>query len=99
MKTLILALFLLGSASLATSAHSVCLAWKPGSYTKTVTLCVWRQRNQNGYFKVKQLSNSLTSWTDTNVVAGSQYSYYILACDTKTTDCSAPSNIVSVAVP
>lgn len=99
MRKLIVVLLLLGSTSLATSAHSVCLAWGPGSYAKTVTIRVWRQRNQKGYFQVKLLSNTLTSWTDTNVVAGSQYSYYVIACDSKTTDCSAASNIVSVTVP
>ena len=99
MRIFILVLFLLGSASMATSAHSVSLAWNSCSYAKCVTLRVWRQKGQGAYVQVKQLSNTLTSWTDTNVVAGAQYSYYVVACDLHTKDCSAASNVVSVTVP
>lgn len=99
MRALILALLLLGSSSLATSTHSVCLAWKRGNYAKTVTLRVWRQKGQAAFVQIKQLNNTLTSWTDTGVVAGAQYSYYVVACDLKTTDCSAASNVVNVTVP
>jgi len=99
MKTLILALLLLGLPSLATSAHSVSLGWHRAGYAKTVSLRVWRQKGQGAYVQVKQLGNNATSWTDTAVAAGAQYSYYIVACDAKTTDCSAASNIVSVTVP
>jgi hypothetical protein len=99
MKTLIFSLFLLGSASLATSAHSISLAWNPGSYARTVTLRVWRQKGTAAYAQVKQLSNTQTQWTDTNVVGGAKYSYYVIACDLKTTDCSAASNMVTIAVP
>lgn len=99
MRSLILALLLLGSSSMATSAHSVCLAWNPCCYDKTVTLRVWRQKNQGAYVQVQQLTNTMTSWTDTNVVAGVQYSYYVIACDLKSKDCSAASNVVTVSVP
>ena len=99
MRKFIVVLLLLGSASLATSAHSVCLAWNPGSYAKSVTLRVWRQKNQGAFVQVQQLTNTLTCWTDTNVVAGAQYSYFVIACDVKTKDCSAASNVVSVTVP
>ncbi|HEV2468876.1 MAG TPA: hypothetical protein VGS78_06755 [Candidatus Sulfotelmatobacter sp.] len=99
MKTFIVALLLLGSTSLATSAHSVSLAWHRGSYARTVTLRVWRQKGQGAYAQIAQLGNAATSWRDTAVVAGAQYSYYVVACDTKTSDCSAASNVVSVTVP
>jgi len=99
MRALILALLLLGSDSRATSAHCVSLAWSAGTYSKSVTLRVWRQKNQNAYAQVQQLSNTATTWTDTNVVASARYSYYLLACDVKTKDCSAASNIVTVSVP
>lgn len=99
MRRLILVLLVLGSSSLATSGHLVCLAWNPCQYAKTVNLRVWRQKNQAAYVQVKQLNNATTSWTDTNVVAGAQYSYYVVACDLRTTDCSAASNVVSVTVP
>jgi hypothetical protein len=99
MRRFILALLLLGSASLATSAHSVCLAWNTCTYCKTVTLRVWRQKNQGAFVQIKQLNNTLTSWTDTSVVSGTTYSYYVIACDVKTTDCSAASNVVTVTVP
>jgi hypothetical protein len=99
MKRLILALLLLGSPSMATSAHWVCLDWNPGTYPKTVTLRVWRQKNQAAYVQVQQVSNTVTSWTDTNVVAGAQYSYYVIACDLRSKDCSAASNVVTVSVP
>ena len=99
MRTLLLALLLLGTTSGATSAHSVSLAWNSCSYSKGVTIRVWRQKNQNAYAQVQQLSNTATAWTDTNVVAGAKYSYYLLACDLKTKDCSAASNVVSVTVP
>lgn len=99
MKTFILALLLLGSASRATSVHSVSLAWNRGGYAKTVSLRVWRQKGQGAYSQIKQLGNTATSWTDTAVTAGAQYSYYVVACDAKTADCSAASNIVSVTVP
>lgn len=99
MRAFILALLLLGSTSLATSAHSVSLAWNRCSYAKTTTLRVWRQKGQGPYSQIKQLGNTATSWTDTAVAAGAQYSYYIVACDAKTRDCSAASNIVSATVP
>ncbi|HTZ83383.1 MAG TPA: hypothetical protein VMB66_09345 [Candidatus Acidoferrales bacterium] len=99
MKAFILALFLLGSSSWATSAHSVSLAWNPCGYARSVTLRIWRQKGQGAFVQIKQLSYATTSWTDTAVVAGARYSYYIIACDTKTTDCSAGSNVVSVTVP
>ena len=99
MRRLMIAFLLLGSASPATSSHSVSLAWKPCPYAKTVTLRVWRQKNQAAFAQIKQLSNSTTSWTDTNVVAGAKYSYYVIACDLRTTDCSAASNVVSATVP
>lgn len=99
MKTFILAFLLLGSNSLATSSHSVTLAWNRGGYAKTVTLRVWRQKGQGAYVQIKQLGSAATSWTDTAVVAGAQYSYYMVACDAKTADCSAASNTVSVTVP
>ena len=98
MRRLILALLLLRSASPATSAHSVSLAWQPGIYAKSVNLRIWRQKNKNAFAQIKQLGNATTSWTDTNVVAGSSYSYYVIACDMNTTDCSAASNIVSATV-
>ena len=99
MKTLIIVLLLLGSASPPTSEHSICLGWNPGTYAKSVTLRVWQEKNQNAYAQVQQLSNTVTSWTDTKVVAGAKYSYYLLACDLKTLNCSAASNVVSVTVP
>jgi hypothetical protein len=99
LKTLILVLLLLGSASPSTPAHSVSLAWNSGIYAKSVTIRVWRQKNQNAYAQVQQLTNTATAWTDTNVVAGAKYSYYLLACDLKTKNCSAASNVVSVTVP
>ena len=99
MRRLILALLLLKSASPATSAHSVTLSWRPCPYGKSVSLRVWRQKNQAAFAQIKQLGNSMTSWTDTNVVTGATYSYYVIACDMKTTDCSAASNVVSTTVP
>jgi hypothetical protein len=99
MRKLILGLLLLGSTSLATSAHSVSLAWNECSYASTVTLRVWRQKKEGAYVQVQQLNNAQTSWTDTNVVAAVQYSYYVMACDLKTKDCSAASNVVTVTVP
>jgi hypothetical protein len=99
MRTAIVALLLLGSTSRATSAHSVCLAWHCGGYAKTVTLRVWRQKNLGAYVQIKQLGNTVTSWTDTSVLAGAQYSYYVVACDLRTADCSSASNVVSVTVP
>lgn len=99
MKTGIVALLLLASTSMATSGHSVSLVWDRCSYGKTVTLRIWREKGQGAYSQIKQLSYNVTSWTDTSVVAGAQYSYYMIACDSKTTDCSAASNVVSVTVP
>lgn len=100
MRGLFVAILLLGSASMATStSHCVSLAWNTGPYPKSVTLRVWRQKNAGAYAQVKQLCNTATQWSDTNVVAGAEYSYYVIACDVTTKDCSAASNIVSVTVP
>jgi len=99
MRRLIFALLLLGSTALATSAHQVCLAWNPCCYAKTVTLRVWRQKGQGAFVQIKQLSNTYTCWTDTTVVAGAQYSYYVIACDVTSKECSAASNVVNVTVP
>jgi len=99
MKTLLVVLLLMGSASPSTSAHSVSLARNPCTYAKGVTIRVWRQKNQNAWAQVHQLSNTATAWTDANVVAGAKYTYYLLACDLKTLNCSAASNVVSVTVP
>jgi hypothetical protein len=75
-------------------AHSVALAWKPG--TGDVNFVVQRAATSAGPFT--QIASVTTpAYTDTNVVSGNSYSYQVLGASGSVI--SLPSNMVNVTIP
>jgi fibronectin type 3 domain-containing protein len=84
----------------ATSAHYVQLGWSdPGTWGKNVRIHIYRAKGAGSYGQRVLLGNTVTTWTDTNVVAGATYSYYLQACDLKTLECSDSTDPISIKIP
>ena len=76
--------------------HTVELTWTP-STTQGVTYSVFKGTSSGGESTTPVVSNlNSLNWTDTDVVSGSTYWYYIESC---TASCSSSSNEVSATIP
>lgn len=77
--------------------HGTNLKWKY-TVTPSIRFNVYRSQVQkSGYTRIGQVTK--TSYTDTNVIAGGTYYYYVTSYDTTTGFESSNSNIVKAVIP
>jgi hypothetical protein len=96
-------LLVMQSFSLAhgkTVQHHINVQWAKGSYARTVVFWLYRSSDRVNFSKLgATTSNTQTTWTDSSVLGGKTYSYYVTAFDTLTQEQSPPSKSVTQTVP
>jgi fibronectin type 3 domain-containing protein len=106
MRTIKAMLFALGVMFMtacppASASHSAKVAWHAGAtYPTTIRFRVYRSTNGASYTMMWQSpAVNAGDWTDTSVVAGTKYWYYVTTYDVTSTLESPKSNVVTCTIP